>query len=324
MTQVPLSEQWHNGGFLVSEANGHRSRDRITLTGSAKVLAGAVLGRIAFGVPAGVAPAGVAATGLITIATNPAASDTLTIAGTAITFEMSGASGNQVNLGGTPALTAAALLTFLQASVDANLVKCTYAASGSTGIAVTAAAVGTGGNALTLATSVPAKITLSGATLAGGAHNTGNATIGAITAGGSVKTGAYVITCLTATTASVYDPSGDYLGTTTFGTAFADAQVNFTITAGTVPCIAGDTFTITANTGSGKYVPVTASAADGSQIAAAILFATTDATLADQPAPAVLRAAEVNASELVWDASLDASHITAALAQLAALGIIAR
>lgn len=45
-TVPPLNEVWHDGGFLVSEANGHQSRDQITLTGATKVYAGTVLGTI--------------------------------------------------------------------------------------------------------------------------------------------------------------------------------------------------------------------------------------------------------------------------------------
>jgi hypothetical protein len=40
-----LSEALHDGGFIASEANGHRSRDSVMLTGGAKVLAGSVLAR---------------------------------------------------------------------------------------------------------------------------------------------------------------------------------------------------------------------------------------------------------------------------------------
>jgi hypothetical protein len=45
-TTPPLYEVWHDGGFLVSEANGHQSRDQVTLGGGALVLAGTVLGAI--------------------------------------------------------------------------------------------------------------------------------------------------------------------------------------------------------------------------------------------------------------------------------------
>lgn len=44
MTQTALVETFHTSGFLVSKSNGHRSFDRGTITGSAKLLAGTVLG----------------------------------------------------------------------------------------------------------------------------------------------------------------------------------------------------------------------------------------------------------------------------------------
>jgi hypothetical protein len=44
-TVTPVQENWHDGGFIVSEANGHLSRDTVTLTGATKVLAGTVLGQ---------------------------------------------------------------------------------------------------------------------------------------------------------------------------------------------------------------------------------------------------------------------------------------
>jgi hypothetical protein len=45
MSQTPLVENRHDGGFLVSESRGHRSRDRATLSGAVKIQAGQVLGR---------------------------------------------------------------------------------------------------------------------------------------------------------------------------------------------------------------------------------------------------------------------------------------
>ncbi|MEB2511319.1 head decoration protein [Burkholderia multivorans] len=44
MGQTPLIENRHAGGFLVSEARGHRSRDAVVLGGGVKILAGQVLG----------------------------------------------------------------------------------------------------------------------------------------------------------------------------------------------------------------------------------------------------------------------------------------
>lgn len=44
-TVTPMAELRHNGGFIVSEANGHLSRDGITLSGAAMTYAGTVIGR---------------------------------------------------------------------------------------------------------------------------------------------------------------------------------------------------------------------------------------------------------------------------------------
>ena len=40
LTQTPLNEFWHAGGFIVSEAGGHRSRDAATIGGATIVYPG--------------------------------------------------------------------------------------------------------------------------------------------------------------------------------------------------------------------------------------------------------------------------------------------
>jgi hypothetical protein len=110
--------------------------------------------------------AGTAASGTITLSGVPAANDTVTVGGTAITFVAANPTGNQVLIGGTAAQTAANLQAFLQASADVNISKCSY----STNLAVTTATyktVGTAGNAFTLA-KVSTNIAVSAATLTGG------------------------------------------------------------------------------------------------------------------------------------------------------------
>lgn len=52
LTQTPLIENWHAGGFLVSESRGHRSRDVGTIGGATKVQPGTVLGLQTGGVAA--------------------------------------------------------------------------------------------------------------------------------------------------------------------------------------------------------------------------------------------------------------------------------
>lgn len=119
---------------------------------------------------------GVRAIGNIVFTTNPAANDTVTIGGTVVTFKASGATGSQVNIGASLALTIGALVTFLNASSDTNIVKCTYV-GGDTTLYVTFKTTGTTGNAFTLAASVA---TVSGATLSGGLAASGTASGGSL------------------------------------------------------------------------------------------------------------------------------------------------
>jgi hypothetical protein len=117
----------------------------------------------------------VPASGTATFSGNPANNDTISVAGTTITFVTGSPVGSQVKIGASLAATLSNLLTFLNASVDTNLVKCTYSVlNGASVLVVTAsqfsnsgAQAGSGGNSLTLAKASTA-ITLSGATLAGG------------------------------------------------------------------------------------------------------------------------------------------------------------
>jgi hypothetical protein len=103
----------------------------------------------------------------------PAPNDTLTIAGTAVTFVASGPTGTQVLIGANLAATLSNLLAMLLASADSGLVKANYSLNGSV-LTMTAnqfgntgAQAGTGGNSLTLAKS-STNITISGATFTGG------------------------------------------------------------------------------------------------------------------------------------------------------------
>lgn len=77
-------------------------------------------------------------------------------------------------------------------------------------------------------------------------------------------------------------------------------------------------------TASGKYVRLAPAAADGSQNAAAILYGPAAAASADQRGVVISRSAEVNGNLLTWPTGITAPQRAAAIAQLAALGIIIR
>jgi hypothetical protein len=129
---------------------------------------------------------------------NPANLDTLTINGTVITFVTGTPVGSQVAIGGTLTITLASLLAFLQASADVQLVKFTYSINpANTALYLVSVAVGTAGNAYTLAKSSTA-ITLSGATMAGGTAQDISSMLGMT----STSSGAYLAAGIAAESAA--------------------------------------------------------------------------------------------------------------------------
>ncbi|BAP94463.1 head decoration protein D [Aurantimonas phage AmM-1] len=77
-------------------------------------------------------------------------------------------------------------------------------------------------------------------------------------------------------------------------------------------------------TATGKYVPVDPDAVDGSEKAAAILYEGCDATDADVRRTFTVRDTEVHADVLAWVDGTTDPEKTAALAELAAAGIVGR
>ena len=79
-------------------------------------------------------------------------------------------------------------------------------------------------------------------------------------------------------------------------------------------------------TASGKYTLSPATGADGSQVASAVLLYAVDATLADATGIVVARGPTiVSRAGLAYEGTVnDAAKITAKIAQLAAVGIVAR
>lgn len=171
---------------------------------------------------------------------------------------------------------------------------------------------------------------LRGSATTSGAGNTGAGTItmdatNPIRAG--AKVGAYKATCIATAagggTFRVEDPDGFVLGDVAVGGTFDD-DIKFVIADGDPDFVLGDKFTITIAAGSGQYKELAPTAQDGTEIAAAILGAPTDASSAAAACAVVARDAEVNASELQWFSGATTDQKTAALAQLASVGIIAR
>lgn len=125
---------------------------------------------------------GTVATGTITITTLPTTGDTITVNGTTVTFRsaLTGV-GVECLIGGSAALQGPLLAAALNASTDANIAAASYVAAAAVvtvkygnqltyGLAGYAAAEG---NSFTIVTgTAAAKVTMSGATLSGGADAT--------------------------------------------------------------------------------------------------------------------------------------------------------
>lgn len=157
-----------------------------------------------------------------------------------------------------------------------------------------------------------------------GPGNHGNGTVGTISAGSGVLVGAYTLVAASATVFDVTDPNGNELPPATVGTAYVNAEISFTITAGGTAFQAGDTFAIAAG---GGYVSYTGAAG---QVAAAIAYNRGYVPAGGTKAFTIItRNAEVNSAELQWDPALIASGNAAqlqaeALSALRARGIVAR
>jgi len=112
------------------------------------------------------------ATGTITIATNPADGETILVNGATFTFKTVAAGANDVAIGGTSNVTATNLAAKLNSSVIASVAKADYTAATNV-VTVTYGSKSVAGNGFTLATGTAGvKVTMSGATLAGGADVT--------------------------------------------------------------------------------------------------------------------------------------------------------
>lgn len=161
--------------------------------------------------------------------------------------------------------------------------------------------------------------------------NTGNGTCTPDTttptlAGAQV--GVYTAMCIAAATNSgtfrVTDPQGNVLGDVAVGGTWAN-QIKFVIADGAQDFIVGDGFKLTVAAGSGKFVQMSLTATDGSQVAAGILVSDVTAPDGvDATGVAVVRDAIVSKSQLVWPATATDAQKATALAALKALGIIAR
>lgn len=168
-----------------------------------------------------------------------------------------------------------------------------------------------------------------GAVVSGSGGTPGNGSIGTVTADDLAPAGTYIVRILNpasnAGSFEVIKPDGSIDGNGTVAVAY-NGTINFTLADGGTDFVEDDRIPVVVSyaDGNGRYVMHDPEAVNGAQNAVAILCA--DVTTGDgETAKAVVisRDAEVISARLVWD-DQSGGEKTTALAQLAALGIIAR
>lgn len=181
-----------------------------------------------------------------------------------------------------------------------------------------------------LAGTILGRIDLGAATVTPTAHagNTGTGSIGTVTAAAGAMAGDWeVVIVEPGTNAGVFEvtrPDGTLDGTGTVAVAY-NGGINFTL-ADATDFVSGDSIKVNVAyaAGSGQYVKVNPAATDGSQTAAAISYApvVTDSATTKR-ATLIVADAEVKLAMLDFGA-LSSPQKTQAIADLAALGIVAR
>lgn len=148
----------------VADRDAVNNRGRAMVTADARNLGWWL--RLLYGPPT--TTPGLPAEGSFTLPAQPTADTTIVVNGVTFTFKASGATGAQVNLGSTLADTMENLATVLNASVDTAVDDATYRLNAKRDtLLIRAVALGTGGNAFTLANGTSNAVR-SAATLTGG------------------------------------------------------------------------------------------------------------------------------------------------------------
>lgn len=173
------------------------------------------------------------------------------------------------------------------------------------------------------------KATKGAASAVAGGSNTGGGTMGAITVGAAAVPGVYTLRITKAASGAgdfeLIDPDGDVVGLGTVGVAFDKGGLAFTLADGAPDFVVGDSFTITVAAGTGKVVQIDFAETDGSEDAYGILLDDAEAEDGvDGEGVAIVRNATIVATKITWPAGASAAQKSAALAQLAAQGIITR
>lgn len=173
------------------------------------------------------------------------------------------------------------------------------------------------------------RATLGAASSEPDAGNTGNGVMGAVTVLAGAKPGVYTLRVVEAAANAgrftLEDPDGYIVGEGNVASAFDNGELSFTLADGAADFIVGDEIYITVAAGTGKVVQIDFSATNGTAKAAGILLDDAEAPDGvDGEGVLIVRNATVDPVQLVWPTGATTGQKNAALAQLAARGILQR
>lgn len=306
-----LTESAHPAEFLM--ADWGRSREKLTVLSGQNLKAGAVVGRVAYGVGRASVPT-VVGTGNGTM-TGVYAGPEIEKGNYVVTCSVAAANG------GTFTVTAPSGKALPTATVgtDYRSRHINFKINdGATDFVV--------GDVFTIIVGTTAPVVV----------GTGNGTISGLSLGPDAKPGHYRVVCIEAITNGgafeVVGPDGDvvavgYIVAGAGGTlALADQrQLNLTITDSTTDFAVGDVFNVAVfNELTKKVVAWDPLTFDGRSVAAGVLYEAVDASSADKDGVIIARDAEVRDAALIYAAAITAAQKVSAKADLAALGIVAR
>lgn len=312
------TEAMHAGEFLMSEAPGARSRDAVTVLSGQNLVAGAVVGRVKYGIGRVSIPT-VVGTGNGTVSVVFAGPE-VEEGNYVLTCTAAVAHGGVWSLT-TPSGKALPALTMTPGAGGSTVYTSRHInftiTDGSTDFIA--------GDSFTFVVGTTAPTVIGG---------TGTGTISALSLGPDAKPGRYqVINRVVVTNGGDFEtvgPDGTTLGRFIWANSgstadFTSRAINFTLTDAT-DFIAGNYFDVCVfnKLAGGKVVAWDPTTYDGRHKAAGVLYDAVNASAADKAGALVARDAVVRKDDLGWAAAITAAQKESAYLDLAALGIIAR
>ncbi|MCK5016536.1 MAG: head decoration protein [Candidatus Peribacteraceae bacterium] len=308
-----LTEGVHAGEFVLSEGNGHISREAVQVLSGQNLVAGAVIAMIVGGVGGAPVPA---------------------VVGTG--------DGVMTNVKPGASVQAGSYVVTCTAAVTHGGVFSVVAPDGSV-LPVFTLTPGTGGTSSYKSSHMDFDITDGSAdfevddvftivvsTTVPVVIGTGDGVMTSLSLGSESKSGTYTVKCTAAVTNggtfSITDPDGNALADMVLSagasntTAYESDQVNFSITDGSADFVVDDVFYVAvfgSGANAGTVLEYDPTGVDGREDPYGILFDAVDASLAETTGVAVARLAEVVGDSITWGSAVTSAQKAVAIEKLA-------